>query len=221
LKYVNSKCFEKVEGGKKAISHIISRMQLFPLNEEAAMIGALTFADGVIFSHSGSLVGLKELELFKQAHDKDEFLVNTTRGGHRVYWPHAVVEQASPNYFSNRYLKERFMQPGVSTYQTVALDFILSLKEPLGRIGLYGYGIRGRRLLKLVWSMGFDIGVIIDKSHETLGMRDYGIMVISPERSVGLVDTYIISTPKYSDEITNDIRTLHVGKKQPDILVFD
>jgi predicted HAD superfamily hydrolase len=221
LKSVTPKCTETIKRERKAISFIISRMQQFPLNKEAIMIGALAFDDGVLFSHSGSFVEPKDLEQLKLIDDNDAFLVNTTRDGYRVFWPHAVVEQAFPNYFLKKYLNEKSMQPWVSKHQIKVLDFLLSSNELYGRIGLYGFGIKGKRLLSIVWPLGLRIDAIIDKSCELHGQCEYGVKIISPEQSVSRIDSYIISTPKYSDEIKCDIEALHVGKKQPGILVFD
>jgi predicted HAD superfamily hydrolase len=221
LKNVSPKCFEMVVSEKKAVLSIFSRLFLLPSNIEAVLIGALSFEDGIFFGHSGSFVGPKELELLKQSNGIDEFLINPLRDGQRVFWPHAVVEQASPNCFFNRYLKEKIMQPGVLEHHVKLFNFILSNVIPSGRVGLYGFGLKGRSMMKLLWTMGLHIEAIIDKSQDLHSLQAYGIKIISPEQSVGLVDTYIISTLKYSDEIKRDIETLHAGKKQPDILVFD
>lgn len=201
---------------RKGLLSVMSRLVSCPLNEETQRIGKMRIDDGYISSAYREIAS-QEYAQHVIPLERHKYSYHCSRSL-RDLWYEAIVERNHPNYYFDEYILRNEVPKKASKQFLECYKLIVSGEDDFGAVGIYGFGRVGKKIAQVFWEHDLIFSAIIDKSIELQGNTAYGVPIIAPEESVGMINTYVVASTVYFEEICAEILQLHEGNSEPKII---
>lgn len=204
---------------KDSFVNIVCRLINYPLFFEAKFLGGMIQDDQFSYSRMGTIINESDKSKLEKTNLEDFLgLCFESYTNSQVYWPQGTVEVCNPNYFLMKYFKEKLID---NDYIKIYNMILKVVKGNYKKVCVYGAGEIGKKILHIAKLYSLGITAFIDRNHDKIRDDMDGIPIVGIEFLDEEVDSIIIGSQAFYNEIRGTIINHFNNKKVPKIFGLD